>query len=65
MHQLTLPLPFDEDRVAPTSPAGPGPGLPAWESFPARDRQILVHLLVQAVRCRAPAPPTALLPQRG
>ena len=56
MRQLTLPLPFDGDRVAPAGPVDLGPGLPVWESFAAPDRQVLVQLLVQTVRRRMPAP---------
>ena len=65
MRQLTLPLPFEGDRVAPVGPEGLGPGLPLWESFPAPDRQVLVHLLVQTVRRRMLAPPTGRPAERG
>jgi hypothetical protein len=65
MRQLTLALPSVDDRVAPTNPASLGPGLPAWESFPARDRQVLVLLLVQTVRRQVVARPTSRPAERG
>ena len=65
MRQLALPLPVVDDRVAPTSPADPGPGLPGWESFPTRDRQMLVHLLVHTVRRQVLVRPTNRPAERG
>ncbi len=65
MRQLALALPFVDDRVAPTCPADLGPTLPAWETFPTRDRQMLVRLLVQTVRHQVVPRPTSRPPERG
>jgi hypothetical protein len=66
MLQLHLPLPLvAEDRLAPSNAADLGPGLPAWESFPTRDRQMLVRLLVDTVSRQVVARPTSLPSERG
>jgi hypothetical protein len=66
MQPYLMPRPCDsrsptrgEDRL----PICASPALPAWESFPVQDRQVLVRVLVQTAQRRIPVRPR--LPERG
>jgi hypothetical protein len=54
---LTPPPVSLRPPIDPTASPPGGNLLPAWESFPLADRQLLVRLLVQAARRQVPSHP--------